>query len=131
MDDTQTAGRSTGDIMQDVVHDFGDIVRAEMRLARAELIETAGRAGKAAGMMGGAAVSGLLAGMCLAATGIVLLAMIMPLWLAALIMAVILLLAAGAMFAMGRTQFGEINPKPERTVQTLKEDIEWAKHRVR
>ncbi len=131
MDDIQIAGRSTGDIMQDVARDFGDIVRAEMRLARAELIETAGTAGKAAGMLGGAAVSGLLAGMCLAATGIALLALLMPLWLASLIIAVLLLIAAGAMYAMGRTRFSQISPKPERTIKTLKEDIEWAKHHAK
>jgi len=124
-------GRSTGDIMQDVVRDIGDIVRAELRLARAEVGEKASNAGKAAGMMGGAAVAGLLGGMALVATCIAVLATMMPVWLASLIMTAVLLIAAGCLYLLGRTKLKNVNPKPERTVETLKDDIEWAKHHAR
>ena len=43
--------RSVGEIIEDVVHDFGDIVRSELRLARAEITDKAQRAGKAAGLL--------------------------------------------------------------------------------
>jgi len=128
---SQNGGRTTGELMQDVVRDIGDIVRAELRLARAEVGEKASKAGKAAGIMGGAAVAGLLGGMCLVATCIALLATMMPLWLASLIMTVVLLIAAGGLYATGRVQLRDVNPTPERTVETLKDDIEWAKHHAR
>lgn len=130
-DNPQNTYRSTGEIVQAVVRDFGDVVRAEVRLARAELSEKAGRAGKAAGSLGAAAVTGLLGGMCLVATCIAGLATAMPLWLASFIMTVALLIAAGSLYAVGRSKLREVNPTPERTVQSVKDDIEWAKHHAR
>jgi len=124
-------GRSTGEIMQDVVGDLGDIVRAELRLARAEVGEKASNAGSAAGMLGRAAVAGLLGGMSLVATAIAVLATALPVWLASVIVTVVLLIAAGSMYAVGRSKLKDVNPTPERTVETLKDDIEWAKHHAR
>jgi hypothetical protein len=126
-----TNERSMGDIMQDVVRDFGDIVRAEIRLAKAEVGENAKKAGSAAGMFGGAAVCGLLGGMALVATCIAALALFMPVWLGALIMTVVLLCGGGAMYFAGRSKLRNVNAVPERTAQTIKDDIEWAKHHVK
>src|SRR4051812_27193306 len=96
--------RSTSEIMQDVVRDLGEIVQGEMRLARAELVESARQAGKAGGMFGGAAVCGLLAGGCLAGCIVAGLALVMPVWLAALLTSVLFLCIAGAMYAGGRAK---------------------------
>jgi len=126
-----TNERSMGEILQDVVRDFGDIVRAEIRLAKAELGENAKKAGRAAGMFGGAAVCGLLAGMALVAACIAGLATAMPVWLAAALMTLVLLGTAAAMYAGGRSRLRDVNAVPERTAQTIKEDVEWAKHHVK
>lgn len=53
--------RSIPEILRDILQDIGRMVQAEIRLARTELGEQARKAGKAAGMLGGAAVCGLLA----------------------------------------------------------------------
>jgi len=127
----QTLGeRSTGEIMQDVIRDVGEVVRGEMRLARAEISEKASKAGKAGGMFGAAAVCGLMAGGALVAAGIAALALVVPLWASALIVGVLLVCIGGAMYAAGRAKLKEIEPVPEKTVQTIKDDVQWAKHRT-
>jgi uncharacterized membrane protein YqjE len=123
--------RSTADIMQTVVRDMGDMVRAEIRLARAEMTEKAKKAGVGAGLMGGAAVVGLLAGASLTAAAIAALALVLPVWASALIVCVLLACLGGALFAAGRSKFKAVQPVPQRTVQTLKDDVEWAKHQMR
>jgi hypothetical protein len=123
--------RSAGEIVQDVMRDVGEIVRAEVRLARAEMLEKAKAAGAGAGMLGGAAVCGLLGGMCFAAAAIAALSLAMAVWLAAAIVCVLLLAVAGGMYAAGRKMLKQVNPVPERTRQTLKDDLEWAKHHAK
>jgi hypothetical protein len=122
--------RSTGEIMQDVVRDVGEVVRGEVRLARAEISDKAGKAGKAAGFLGGAALCGVMGFGALVAAAIAGLAMVMPVWLAALIMGVLLACIGGAMYAGGKAKLSKIDPVPERTVQTIKDDVQWAKHRT-
>jgi len=130
MADHTIGERSAGEIMQDVVRDVGEVVRGEVRLARAEMSEKARQAGKAGGFFGGAAVCGLMAVAAMVAAAIAGLALVMPLWLAALIMGVLLACIGGAMFAGGRAKMKEIQPVPERTVQTIKDDVQWAKQRT-
>jgi hypothetical protein len=119
--------RSAGDIAHDVLTDVGDIVRGEIRLAQAEIREKAGKAG---GMMGAAALCGLLASACLVACCIAALALVMAVWLAALIVCVLLGGCAAALFALGRTRFKQIDPVPGRTVETAKDTLRWARHRT-
>jgi len=125
-----TGERSPGDIVQDMLRDMSEIMRGEIRLARAEMLEKAQKGGKAGGLFGAAAVGGLLAAMALVTCCIAALAIVMPLWLAALIMGVLLALAACGAFLAGRKRFRSINPVPERTVATVKENLQWAKHRM-
>jgi hypothetical protein len=117
------------EIIGDILQDVGRIVQAEIRLARTELSEKASRAGRAAGILGAAAVTGLLAGACFITACIAALALAMPVWLAALIMGILLAFAAAGAYAVGRTRLSDIDPEPERTVQTMRDNIEWAKQR--
>jgi len=114
-----------------ILHDVGRIVQSEIRLAKTELGEKASRAGKAAGLLAAAGVIGLLAGACLVTTCIAALALVIPIWLAALIMGVLLGLAATVAFAVGRGRIRHIDPTPHQTVQTLEDNIKWAKQRTR
>src|ERR1700757_3295764 len=82
--------RSAGDILQSVLAGVGQIVRGELRLARAEIREKVAKAGKAGGLLGGAAFCGLFAGACLVAACIAALALVMALWLSALVTAFLL-----------------------------------------
>lgn len=122
--------RSTGEILRDIARDFQDMLRAEFRLARTEVTEKAQRAGKAAGLFGGAAVCGLLAVACFVVACIAALMYVMPLWLAALLMAIFTACAAGACYAGGRSRMQRIDPVPERTVQTIRDTKEWANQQM-
>jgi hypothetical protein len=120
--------RSTGEILQDVMRDVGEVVRGEVRLAKAEMSEKVSSAGKAGGLLGGAALCGVMGFAALVFAAIAGLTMVVPTWAAACIVGFVLVCIAGVMFAMGRTKLKEVTPVPERTVQTIKDDVEWAKH---
>jgi|SRR5579871_1985842 len=122
--------RSTGELFRDIVTDLQEMIHTEIRLGKAELAEKAKQAGQAGGMFGGAAVCGLMAGGCFVVTCIAALATAMPVWLAALLMGVLLTCTAWAMYLGGRVRWRRVNPAPERTVQTLRDDVAWAKHRT-
>jgi MFS family permease len=90
--------------------------------------EKASIAGKGAGLLGGAAVVGLLAAGALTACLILVLSEAIDAWLAALIVAVVLGAVAAALGLAGRKKVREATPPvPEQTVETVKEDVEWAK----
>jgi hypothetical protein len=123
--------RSAGEIVQNVMRDVGEVVRGEVRLAKAEISEKVGKAGQAGGMFGGAAVCGLMGLGALVTAAIAALAMVLPLWGAAGIVGFFLLCIAGVMYLSGRSKLKDVTPVPERTVETLKDDVEWAKHQMR
>jgi hypothetical protein len=127
----QRGARSAGDILQDVVQDLGNIVRSEIELAKTEISEKAAKAGKGAGLMGAAGVAGLLAGAAVVTCCIAALAIAIPVWAAALIMAFLLAAAGGALFFAGRGKIKHIQPVPEKTARTLREDLQWARQHTR
>jgi len=127
----EPAARSTSDILRDVVRDVQELLRSEVRLAKAEVSEQANRAKSAGGFIGGAAVAGLFAGMCFIAACIGLLAMAMPVWAASLIMAVVLGAPAAVLYARGKDRLRNFHAVPEQTVETIKEDVAWVKQRTR
>ncbi len=96
-------------------------------IAKAEMTEKAKEAGKGAGMLGAAGVLGLLAGIAFTAFLILVLATFLPDWLAALIVTVLYAAIAGVLALRGKKQLQEIDPAPKQTIETVKEDIEWAK----
>jgi hypothetical protein len=115
--------RSAGEIIREVVGDLESMVRSEIRLARAEMSEKIQKAESAAGLMGGAAVCGLLAGGCFVTACICALALAMPVGVAALLMGVFLICIAAALFLGGRIRLRNVNPVPERTLETIKETM--------
>jgi len=127
----EPGARSTSDILRDVVRDVQELLRSEVRLAKAEVTEQANRAKSAGGLMAGAAVAGLFAGMCFIAFCIGLLAMAMPVWAASLIMAFVLGAAGAFLYARGKDKLRNFHAVPEQTVETMKEDVAWMKQRTR
>jgi len=124
---------SIGALVRDLAAETNTLLRQEIELAKAELGEKVRTAGRGAGMFGGAGVAGLLALGSLTACLIALLATALDhVWLSALIVA-LLWAAIGAALAMrGREQVKEAAPAvPEQTVETLKEDVAWARTRTR
>jgi uncharacterized membrane protein YqjE len=123
--------RPLGDLVQDLSRQTSTLIRQEMRLAQAELAEKAGHAGKGAGMFGGAGLVALYGVGALIATVILLIGTALEPWLAALIVAVVLLAVAGVLALLGRKQVDRATPpKPERAMESVQRDVEHVKERA-
>jgi uncharacterized membrane protein YqjE len=112
---------SVGALISEVTSDLSTLMRQELELAKAEVKQEASKTGKAAGMLGGAGFAGYM----------VLLFLSIALWWAlsnsmdqgwaALIVAAVWAVIGAVLFVLGRNRLRDVNPKPERTVETLKE----------
>lgn len=123
---------SLGELVQRLANETSQLVHQEIELAKAEMTEKGKRAGIGAGMFGGAGVVGLLALGALTACIILALGTFMPDWLAALIVAVVYAAIAGVLALQGRAKVREAGSAvPEQTIETVKEDVEWAKTQSR
>jgi uncharacterized membrane protein YqjE len=122
--------RSVGELLGRVTGDLSTLMRKEVELAKVEIKEEATKAGKASGMLVGAGAVGYLVLVFLALALMFALDRVMPIGWAAVITAVVLGVVAAVLFVLGRKQFQQVNPKPEQTVETLKEDVQWAKNRT-
>ena len=122
-------GRSVGDLLGEVTGNLSKLMRQEVALAKVELKEEAAKAGKAGGLLGGAGAVGYLVLVFLSLALMFALDNAMGIGWAALLTAVLLGIVAALLFVIGRNRFKQINPKPEQTVETLKEDVQWAKNR--
>jgi uncharacterized membrane protein YqjE len=112
--------RSLGEIVSDISTDLTTLVRQEMDLAKAELKQEAGRAGKGAGMLGGAGVAGLMLLVFLSLALTFLLDNWMPIELGALVTALLWGVVAAVLAASGRKALKESNPQLPQTQQSLK-----------
>lgn len=118
-----------GELLTRLANDTRTLVQQEMALARVELTEKGKRAGVGAGFIGAGTVIALLAAGALTAFLILALDEFMPSWLAALIVAVVFGAIAAFLAIRGKEKVQEaLPPTPEQTVETIKEDVEWAKH---
>ena len=115
------SGTSVGALIGEVTNDLSTLMRQELELAKAELKQEATQTGKAAGMLGGAGFAGYMVVLFLSIALWWALANGMDEGWAALIVAVIWAVIAAVLFVIGRKRMRDVNPKPERTVQTLKE----------
>jgi hypothetical protein len=120
--------RPLPELMKTLADQTTTLVRQEIDLAKAEFSEKGKKAGQGAGMFGGAGVIGFLALAALTAAAILGLATALPDWLAALIVGLVYAGVAGVLALQGRNKVQEAGPPvPEQTVETVKEDVEWAK----
>jgi uncharacterized membrane protein YqjE len=124
--------RSTADLVKQLSEQTTTLVRKEIELAKAELTEKGKVAGQGAGMFGGAAVVGLLALGTLTALILALFDKAMEFWVAALIVTVVYGAIAAVLAMTGRERVKEgMPPAPEQTVETVKEDVQWAKSQAK
>jgi uncharacterized membrane protein YqjE len=121
--------RSVGELLKQLANETSTLMRQELELAKAEMREKAGKAGPGFGMWGAAGAMALLALGALTAFLILALDGAMPNWLAALIVALVYGTIAGLLYLRGKQKVDEAgSPVPEQTIDTLKEDVQWAKH---
>jgi len=126
------SGRSTdhpgqepvSELVQRASHQLTELVRGELRLAQAEMKEKGRRYGKGGGLFGGAGVVGFLMLQALVATAIAALAVPLPVWAAALVVAAVLGVIAGVLALSGKKQVGRAAPPvPEQTIDSVKADV--------
>ena len=120
--------RPIGELVKDLSSQTSTLVRKEIELARAELEAKGKVAGKGAGMLAGAAVAALLAMGALSAALIALLDKAMATWVAALIVMVLWAVVAAVLGKAGQSALQRATPPVPQTVETVKEDIQWAKN---
>lgn len=123
--------QSVGQLVGQVTSDLSTLMRQEFELAKAELTVEAKKAGKGAGAFGAAGFLGYLAAIFASLTLMFLLDLFLPLWAAALIVTAVYGLIALVLFNKGKKQMKTIDPTPRQTVETLKEDVQWAKDQTR
>jgi len=123
--------RSLGQLLGDLTGDMSQLFRKEVDLARIEVRQEVGRAGKAAVPGAGAAGAALMAVIMLSFALAWGLAELMAPGLAFLIVGVLYGIVAAVLFPMAKKQLQQISPVPEQTVETLKEDVQWAKNQIR
>jgi hypothetical protein len=112
---------SVGTLVGEVTKDMSTLMRQELALARAEVKEEAVKAGRAAGMYGASGFAGYMVLLFASIAAWWGLAAVMPSGWAALIVAGIWAVIGAVLYAMGRRRMREVNPKPERTTETVKE----------
>jgi uncharacterized membrane protein YqjE len=124
--------QSTSELVQRASEQITALVRNELALARAELTEKGKHAGKGVGLFGGGGVLALYGLGALLATIIIVLDLMMPLWLAALIVTVVLFAVAGVLALLGKKQVQKAAPpEPQATIQSVKADVDEVKQAVK
>jgi MFS family permease len=128
----QDSDRSLAELARQLSEQTTDLVRKEVELAKAELQIKGKRIGIGAGMFGGAGALGFYALGGLMATLILVLATAMDGWVAALIVTVAYAAVAGVLALLGKNKVeAGTPPVPERTVDSVKEDVQWTKQRAK
>jgi len=122
------ADASLGELFSGLTTDMSGLVRDELTLAKVELKEEIAKVGRASGMFGGAALAGYMTVVLLSFAAAWGLAELMAVGWAFLIIAALWGAAAAFLYLRARDQLATVNPKPELTINTLKEDVQWAKN---
>lgn len=124
--------QSVGQLLRELSQETSTLVRQEVQLAKAELTQKAKLAGKGVGLLAAAAVIGLALLGAFTAFLIAVIALAVSVWLAALVVTVFYALLGAALALAGRSALRRATPaKPEQTIDTVKEDVQWAKTQAR
>ena len=125
---TPESDPTLGAIVHDLTTQVPELIRSEMRLAQAEFAEKGKRAGIGIGMFSAAGLLAFFGVAALLTTIVLALDLMMPAWLAALIVTVVLFAGAGILALLGKNKVQEAAPPvPERAVEGVKEDIATVK----
>ena len=130
--ETQRDDRSLGDLFGDLSRQLGTLIQKEIQLAKTEMTARVTTIGRDAAMMGAGgalAYAALLIG--LMALAFLLAELVNSFWLGFLIVAVIVGVIAAVLIQRGRSELQKTDLAPKATIETIKEDAEWAKEQVK
>jgi hypothetical protein len=129
--DNQLRERPIGEVAKDLTSDLSLLVRQEIELAKAEMAVKGRTAAPGLGMFGGAGIVALCAAGAITAFLVLVLSLFLPEWAAALIVGGVLAAVAYVLVRQGKERVADAGkPVPEQTIETVKEDVEWAKTRA-
>jgi len=120
------AERSLGELLSRLTTDFGGLVSTQVELAKVEIKEEVAQAGRGAGLLTGGGLAGFLAVTLLSFAAAWGLDEVMPTAVAFLLVALVWLVVAGALYASGRRQLQAVRVAPQ-SKAAIKEDVQWAK----
>lgn len=123
----QAVERSIGSLVNDIVGNVQQIVRSEVRLAKAEVREELTKATRAIVWLVAGAVLAMMAFWFLLLAIVYLLAHVFQLWVAALIVFLVVAAIGGALVALGAQYLKRVSLPPSRTVTSVQENLQWAK----
>jgi uncharacterized membrane protein YqjE len=121
------ADASIGELMGQLSAQTSRLVRDEMRLAQKELQQSVKHAGVGAGLISAAGLLAVIGLMTLIAAAVAALALVLPVWAAAIIVAVVLFIGAGIAALFSRKQAEEIAPPVAESAESVKADIKELK----
>ena len=123
--------RSVSDVLRDIFGNLQDIVRSEVQLAKVEFKTEGAQAAKAGKPLIAGAVLSFYAGGLLLLALVYGLSVVLQPWLAALSVGVLVSVLAAILISMGRARLRMVTPKPEKTIKTMKENVQWLKDQTR
>jgi uncharacterized membrane protein YqjE len=122
--------KSLGDLFGELSHEFTELVQTQVELAKTEIRAQADTAKRTAGAFAGAGVAGYMALILLSFAAAWGLSEVVPEGVAFLIVGAVFAVIAAVLFMRARAQAKELNIVPKQTVDSLKEDVEWARQNV-
>jgi hypothetical protein len=125
---TDLSDTSIGELMGEIAADLSSLMRQEVELAKAEVKAEVSKAGKAAGMLGGAGFAGYMVLLLGSFTIAYAIGDRIGFGWGTLIVTLVWAVVAAVLAVLGRKKVSTINPKPELTTESIKEDVQWARH---
>jgi len=128
----QTEDKSLGELFSDLTRESSELVRQEVKLAKAELSQKAAKVGKDAVLIAAGGFIAYAGALVLFAAIVLMLVQLanMPAWGAALLVSLIALIGGGVLAMSGINALKKVDPTPHNTIDTLKEDAQWAKQQL-
>jgi uncharacterized membrane protein YqjE len=120
--------RAISDVLQDILRNLQEIVRSEVRLATVEIRDEARQAAAAAVWIAAGTIGALSAWAFLLWTITFALSARMSMWAATLVVALVVASAASVLMVGGIRRVKRIHPIPERTIASIKENVQWMRH---
>jgi hypothetical protein len=127
----QRDGRSLGELFGELARETSALMRQEVELAKTELTQKATRVGKDASVIGAGGAIAYAGFLAVMAAMILALGQLMPLWLSALLVGLVIGAIGYFLIQKGRNDLKRADLTPRETIESLKEDTEWAKEQIK
>jgi hypothetical protein len=122
--------RPLGELFSELASETGTLVRKEVELAKTEMTAKASSAGRNAAVVAAGGAVAFMGALAVLAGIILALAMVIPLWVSALLVGAVVAAIGGGLVMKGIGSFKRIDPVPRETVRTLEEDKRWAREQL-